>query len=67
LIDVIQKAGAQLKTKTSGEMIQHRYSFLLGFNLLFPSVTTLTEQQQSERVEEFRHMLQKEVLKMIHW
>jgi hypothetical protein len=44
LIDVIQEAGAQLKTKPSGEMVQHRYSFLLGFNLLFPSVTIVTEQ-----------------------
>jgi hypothetical protein len=54
---VIQKAGAELKTKLSREVVQHRYSLLLRINFSSSS-TILTEKQQSQRVEELRHVFQ---------
>jgi hypothetical protein len=64
---VIQKAGAELKTKPSREVVQHRYSLLLGFNFFLSSTTILTEKQQSQRVEELRHVFQQKILKVINW
>jgi hypothetical protein len=48
-------------------MVQHRYSLLLGFNFFFSSTTILTEKQQSQRVEELRHVFQQKILKVINW